>query len=165
MYSNNSIDYQVIPLTASHRSWVREFITSRWGAPEIVVHDQRFLPETLQGCLAVIATVPAGLITWNITDDSCEIISLDSLQPCRGIGSILLRAAEDAAASAGCLRCSLVTTNDNLLAQRFYTNRGYSVSHIDRGAVNRARILKPAIPLVNGEGVPITDEIMFVKIL
>jgi len=165
MYSNNPVDFEIIPLSAAHRSWVREFITTRWGAPEIVVHDERFLPETLPGCLAIIAAVPAGLITWNIIGDTCEIISLDSLQPHRGIGSAFLAAAETAARSADCKTCCLVTTNDNIPAQRFYTNRGYFISHIDLGAVNRARILKPAIPFVNGEGVPITDEITFVKTL
>lgn len=165
MYSSNPNDPEIIELTAAHRNWVREFITAHWGAPEIVVHDERFLPETLPGCLAIIAGVPVGLITWNITADTCEIISLDSLQPHRGIGSILLRTAEDAARSAGCHCCTLVTTNDNILAQRYYTNRGYQVSHIDRGAVNRARGLKPSIPFANAEGVLVTDEITLCKTL
>jgi len=165
MYSNNPADCEITSLTAAHRSWVREFITTRWGAPEIVVHDECFLPETLPGCLAVSDGVPAGLITWKITADTCEIISMDSLRPCRGIGSILLRAAEDAARSAGCQRCTLVTTNDNFPAQRFYTNRGYHVSHIDPAAVNRARLLKPSIPFANAEGVLVTDEITLCKTL
>lgn len=156
---------ELFPLTAADQPWVREFIMLHWGAPEIVVHDECFLPELLPGCKAVFGGRPAGLITWNISENACEIISLDSLCPHQGIGSALLTTAENTARSAGCTSCWLVTTNDNVPAQRFYTNHGYQLHHVDQGAVDRARQLKPSIPLFNAAGVPIKDEYIFTKAL
>ncbi len=165
MSLNNPAGLELIPIDEVDCPWVRNFIASRWGSPEIVVHGVVYLVETLQGCKAVIDGYPVGLITWNIEGDVCEIVSLDSLQPRCGIGGALLKTAEAAARSAGCRYCMIVTTNDNLSAQQFYTSRGYHITRIDRGAVNQARIIKPAIPLVNKDGVPITDEIFFVNSL
>lgn len=165
MSLNNPAGLELIPIVETDRPWVRNFIASRWGSPEIVVHGVVYLPENLQGCKAMIGGFPVGLITWSIEGDVCEIVSLDSLQPRCGIGSALLKTAEVAASSAGCRYCMIVTTNDNLSAQWFYTNHGYHITRIDRGAVNQARKIKPAIPLVNEDGVPITDEIFFVNSL
>jgi ribosomal protein S18 acetylase RimI-like enzyme len=57
----------------------------------------------------------------------------------------------------------LVTTNDNVDAIRFYQRRGYRIASIDRGAVDRARSIKPSIPLIGFHGIPIRDELTLVK--
>jgi GNAT superfamily N-acetyltransferase len=160
---NKPANLEIVPLTADDRQWVREFIATHWGSPEIVVHDTRYLPEELPGCKAVLDGNPIGLITWAISGKECEIVSLDSLLPEQGIGAALLTAAEDAAQAAGCQQITLVTTNDNLLAHRFYTKRGYRFTRLDKGAVNKSRKVKPQIPLVNEYGLPIRDEVTFTR--
>jgi hypothetical protein len=54
----------------------------------------------------------------------------------------------------------LVTTNDNLVALRFYQRRGFRLSALRPGAVDEARRrLKPAIPDAGAFGIPLRDEL------
>lgn len=55
----------------------------------------------------------------------------------------------------------LVTTNDNVDAQRFFLAAGGRRVAVHAGAVTLARRLKPGIPTTGHGGVPITDEIEF----
>jgi hypothetical protein len=57
-------------------------------------------------------------------------------------------------------RAWLVTTNDNMRALRFYQRLGWELVAVHRGAVDRAReTLKPEIPRVGNDGIPLRDEI------
>jgi len=94
----------------------------------------------------------------------CEVVSLDSLRPCAGIGTSLIDAVKTAAAESGCGRLWLVTTNDNMNALRFYQKRGFVMVKINRNAIEFARSLKP-VPLVGAEGIPLRDEIELEMIL
>jgi len=143
--------------------WIREFITTRWGSPEIVVHGAVYFPENLEGCKALIEGAIAGLITWSISGTSCEVVTLNSTRQGSGIGTTLLQAVENTAKENNCASCWLVTTNDNCTAIHFYRKRGYGITAIDRGAVDAARRIKPAIPLAGEDGEPIHDEITLSK--
>jgi hypothetical protein len=58
------------------------------------------------------------------------------------------------------VRVWLITTNDNLRARAWYGRRGFRLVRVDEGAVDRARVLKPAIPPTNAtNGLPIRDEL------
>ena len=76
-----------------------------------------------------------------------------------GVGTALLDAVRDAAVQAGCRRIWLITTNDNLRALGFYQKRGYRLVAVHRDALQRSRELKPSIPLVSPDGIPLRDEI------
>ncbi|TCP29208.1 hypothetical protein EV207_1117 [Scopulibacillus darangshiensis] len=54
----------------------------------------------------------------------------------------------------------LITTNINLHALGFYQKRGYRIVKIIQNAVPKAREIKPGIPLVAENGIPICDEIL-----
>lgn len=149
----------ITPLTAADRDWVRRFIVRHWGDEIIVVHETVYRPHELPGFAAIEGGEPVGLLTYHLADDGCEAVSLDSERPGRGVGTALLAAVEGAARRAGCRRLWLVTTNDNLHALRFYQRRGFLLVAVHRGAVERARRLKPTIPLVGNDGIPLRDEL------
>ncbi|PKR85652.1 GNAT family N-acetyltransferase [Heyndrickxia camelliae] len=107
----------------------------------------------------------SGLITFIIKDNECEIISLDSIEKEKGIGSSLLREVEKVALENGCKLLKLITTNDNLLALKFYQKRGFFLSKLFKNAVNKPRKIKPEIPFIGNDGIPIRDEIELPKIL
>ena len=65
----------------------------------------------------------------------------------------------DAARAAGCGRLWLVTTNDNVRALGFYQRRGFRLVALRPGAVVISRALKPEIPFVASNGIPIRDEL------
>jgi hypothetical protein len=53
----------------------------------------------------------------------------------------------------------LVTTNDNTHALRFYHRLGFRLAALHPGAVEAARRLKPEIPLLGLDEIPIRDEL------
>jgi len=146
-------------LTPADRDEVRRFIEAQWGADHVVAHGQVFYPHELAGAAAREAGALAGLITWHIAGEGCEIVTLDSLRPGTGLGTALIEAARGAARAAGCRRLWLITTNDNLEALRFYQKRGFQLARLHRGALAVSRRLKPSIPLVGAHGIPLRDEL------
>ncbi len=57
----------------------------------------------------------------------------------------------------------LVTTNDNLRALYFYQRRGFRIVAVHRDAVMHSREIKPEIPSVADNGIPILDELELEK--
>ena len=151
------------PLTDGDRVWIRRFLRDHWGAEEMVVRETVVYPAELPGFVALRDGEPVGLITYELRDAECEVLSLDSLLPGRGIGSALLARVETPAREAGARRLHLVTTNDNLNALRFYQRWGLRLATLRPGAVDRARRLKPEIPPVGNDGIPIRDELELEK--
>lgn len=141
------------------RQWVAQTMREQWGADSVVGHGVVYRPRELPGFVALIGGERVGLLTYHITDDACEIVTLDSFCEGQGVGTALIEAAQDAACQAGCTRLWLVTTNDNLHALRFYQKRGFVLVAVHRNAVDAARTLKPTIPLIGNDGIPIRDEI------
>jgi hypothetical protein len=87
------------------------------------------------------------------------VVSLAATSAGLGAGSALLAAAETVALAAGAARLWLAITNDNLSALRFCQRRGLSIVAVDAGAVDRARELKPRIPRIGADGIPLHDEL------
>ncbi|MBS1248898.1 MAG: hypothetical protein MAG431_00468 [Chloroflexi bacterium] len=89
----------------------------------------------------------------------CEIVSLDSLEEGHGIGTKLVEAVHQVAVENACERLWLITTNDNLNALGFYQKRGFELVAVHRGAMEESRRVKPKIPEIGHNGIPIRDEI------
>jgi len=159
------IAFTVHPLAGEDRDWVRRLVIERWGAPSVVAHGVAYHPEALPGFYALCEGARVGLVTQHIAGDACEIVTLDSLREGIGIGAALIAAVRQAALAAGCRRLWLVTTNDNLPALRFYQKRGFRLAALRPGAVDAARRIKPQIPLIGLDGIPIHDEIELEMIL
>ena len=143
------------------RAWIERHLERSWGSTTIVsrgiAHDGSQLPALL----AVRGDEIVGLATYHVAGDQCELVSLDSLHEGQGIGSTLLTGVAEGAGRRGCRRLWLITTNDNLVAVRFYQRRGMRLVAVPRGAADEARRLKPSIPLTGEHGIPIHDELEF----
>ena len=87
------------------------------------------------------------------------------LEPGIGVGGQLLRSLEGLARAAGCERLWLVTTNDNQSAIEFYTRRDFILVAVHKGSLERARLLKPEIPMHGMSGIPMEDEWEFERLL
>jgi len=124
-----------------------------------------FDPSELEGFAAVADEKVVGLVTFRVERDECEVVTLNSLSEGTGTGSSLLNAVRDTAIKARCRRLWLITTNDNLSALRFYQKWGLRITAIYPNALERSRMLKPEIPLLGKEGIPIRDEIELEMIL
>ena len=110
----------------------------------------------LDGLVAERGGARVGLLTYRIEGEECEVVTIDSLEPGRGIGTALLQGAAELARGQGCSRLWLITSNDNLPALRFYQRRGMSLAALHRDAVTTwRRTVKPQIPEVGLDGIPI----------
>jgi GNAT superfamily N-acetyltransferase len=143
-------------LTAEDLPRLRRFWEGHWAGEEMIVHGEVYRPHQLEG---FVADDWLGVVTYTIRRDVCEIISLDSLQAGRGIGTSLVDAVVNEARQHACRRVSVSTTNDNLRALAFYQKRGFELASLRRGAIEQSRKLKPNIPLVGENGIPLRDEI------
>jgi DNA-3-methyladenine glycosylase I len=52
-----------------------------------------------------------------------------------------------------------MTTNDNLNTLRFYQKRGFVMVAVHRNALDLARMMKPIIPTIGKDGIPLRDEV------
>jgi len=146
-------------LTSDDLPRLHQFWIEHWGADFMVAHGEIYRPEQLSGFVAEADNEWMGLITFVIRDHEMEVISLDSLREGEGIGTQLLNAVVNEARQQNCNRLFLITTNDNLNALGFYQRRGFELVKIYRGAVNESRNIKPGIPLIGDNNIPLRDEI------
>lgn len=102
-----------------------------------------------------------GLITYMVYDNLLEIISLDSLHENQGIGSKLLGAVIHEAKERKLQKIVLITTNDNINAMKFYQKRGFDMVRLFHDALAVSRKLKPEIPLIGENSIPLRHEIEF----
>jgi GNAT superfamily N-acetyltransferase len=153
-------DHIIRATNEDDRPFIREFITRRWFGEAVVVHGEIFYPAELPGFLAKKGPETIGLVTFHIKKPICEIITLDSLERNSGVGSELITAVKNTATESGCTRLTLVTTNDNLKALSFYQKRGFVLRAVYPGAVDKSREIKPSIPNLGENGIPIRDEIL-----
>jgi len=153
------------PLEKEDGDWAENLLKEWWAGPVVVSRGKLHQPDKLPGFTAMYEGKPAGLATYEISGDQCEIITMNSLVERKGIGSALIGAVKDIAAKTGCRRLWLITTNDNTTALRFWQKRAFSLVAVHRNAIEHSRRLKPEIPLIGNDGIPIRDEIELEMIL
>lgn len=146
------------PLTPADRPWLIATL-DHWGGTTMVSRGRIHDLLALTGVVGWTGDERAGLALYRVEGAACELVSLDSLRPGLGIGTALVAAVADAARAAGCRRLWLITTNDNTRALRFYQRRGLRLVALHRDAVTAARRLKPTIPLLGDDDIPIRDEL------
>jgi N-acetylglutamate synthase-like GNAT family acetyltransferase len=147
------------PLEKSDKNWIMEILEKRWGSTEIVTRGRITNALNLPGLKAIVNDKNIGLITYSIKGNECEIVTLDSLEKSKGVGNKLLEAVIKLAKDDHLNRIWLITTNDNLYAQKFYHKRGFIQKAIYPNALGESRKLKPEIPIIGINGIPLKDEI------
>ena len=138
---------------------LRQFWRENWGEEFVVAHGVVYRPDTLDGFVVLHNDEWVGGITYTISENECEIVTLDSLRAGQGIGTKLMDEVVKEARKRNCRRVFLITTNDNLHALGFYQRRGFELAKIYRHALDETRRLKPGIPLIGMNHIPLRDEI------
>lgn len=108
------MDQECFPRGISYsRQELRGFVGHR-GSFTLVAHNEK---EGLQGFIVAHCGVSGHVVTIDVGPDARRA----------GIGSLLLRSAEERMRSAGCEIVGLETAVDNAAALAFYKRHGYSV--------------------------------------
>lgn len=152
-------DIVIRPKTIEDTIWIEHYLDREWGSRMIVT---RGLLHDATGIPAFVAEIDGeriGLATYRFEDGQCELLTLNSDREKLGVGTALVKAVRDAAIGKHCARLWLVTTNDNLHALQFYQRRGFKLACLHRNAIHLSRQLKPSIPEVGLNDIPIRDEI------
>jgi ribosomal protein S18 acetylase RimI-like enzyme len=150
---------EVRPLEDADREWSRGFLRAH-GSETVAVHGELFAPTDLPGLVAWDGDERVALLTYRLEPGACEVLSLHSDREGIGAGTALLEEAARVARAAGSARLWLITSNDNTHAFRFYQRRGFRLAVARPGAVDELRrTLKPAIPEIGNDGIPIRDEL------
>lgn len=152
-------DLRVRTAEPSDRAVVTSILTAFSGSTTVAVHGAAFEAADLPALIAEQDGRVVGLLTYEISDQELEVISLNATQQRVGVGTVLLAAAVERARQADARRVWLVTTNDNLDALRFYQRRGMRIVGVTPGAVDASRALKPSIPLAGEYGIALHDEL------
>jgi ribosomal protein S18 acetylase RimI-like enzyme len=154
-------DIEIRAATEADREWIRRQLVESWGSHMVVLRGE-LLDAT--ACPALIAGDREGLLHYRaLSDDVCEIVTLEAFRTGRGVGTTLVETMAARAKSDGQTRLVVVTTNDNLDALRFYQSRGFRLLALRPGAIDEARKLKPEIAQTGNYGLPIRDEIELVR--
>jgi GNAT superfamily N-acetyltransferase len=156
---NNSTTISVQPITFADRNWIEEFYFQRWGSGRVVTRGTLYTVAELPGFIAWKGDTRIGLLTYRLSDDAVEIVTFDSVEPGRGIGTALILEMIQFTRVKKHQRLWLITTNDNTPALRFYQKIGFQLVKIHQDAVQTSRELKPEIPFTGLDGIPIRDEI------
>ena len=156
---------EIYKIDQRDRKEIDAFIVRQWFSLQMIVHGECIDLSTAEGWYAYECDEIIGLITYRVSDDKMEILSLDSLYKNQGTGTSLLNKAVTEARNNGISKITLIT-NDNLSALHFYQKYGFDMVRLYNNAVDEARKLKPQIPLFGIDGIPLKHEIeMEMKLL
>jgi ribosomal protein S18 acetylase RimI-like enzyme len=151
--------YEIRPIEDRNREQVKKWFVSRWKTDFLVSKGKQHFFDDLHGLLAIHGGRIMGIATFRKDQSEIEIISLDSFQEKMGIGTSLLNEIIQKGKSEGVSRFWMVTTNDNTNALRFYQKRGWNLKALYLDSVLDARKLKPSIPDLGKDQIPIRHEI------
>ncbi|WP_243524219.1 GNAT family N-acetyltransferase [Bacillus pseudomycoides] len=155
---------QIQKITAKMRETIALFMRENWGSTLMVSRGRTHQLDQLPGFIAIENNRIIGIITYEIKENNCEIVSLDSFKEKKGIGTKLVEYVIGMAKKQYCKKVWLITTNDNTNALRFYQKRGFMMTNLYVDAVKEARKIKREIPLVGYDNIAILHEIQLEKV-
>src|SRR6266496_5822425 len=87
----------VQPLTESDRAWAVEVEAESWSKPVVARLGELVDPTQLPGFIAILEGQRAGLASYAVRGDECELVTIRSLREGRGVGRALASPAPLAA--------------------------------------------------------------------
>ena len=153
--------YEICQVDAAIREKIQPILDETWGAPYLAINGRLWDSRTMPGFAAVCGDEVLGYLLYEFHDGVCEIMVLESVIQNIGIASALIEKVKMIAKSNDVDKIIVQTSNDNTNAFRFYQRRGFTIREIRLGAMDAARKVKPSIPLIGEDCIPLRDEIEF----
>lgn len=145
----------VRPLEPDDRRALAQLLGQPGGTPVVSpsgVHD----PAALPGFVATAGGVAQGALTYRVGSGEIEVVTLNAADPRHGVGTALLAAVRELAA-AQAARLWLVTTDDNIDAQRFYDASGMRAVRRYPRFVDTVAAVKPHADLAFCDAIEYSD--------
>jgi len=155
-------NYIIREIDTAFREKVQSILDETWGSPMLAINGKLWDSRTMPGFAAMSGDEVLGYLLYEFHDGICEIMVLESVAQNIGIATALIEQVKKTAKSGGVNQIIVQTSNDNTHAFRFYQRRGFAIREVRLGAMAAARRLKPSIPLIGEDGIPLSDEIEFI---
>ena len=153
---------KIVHIGTQYRNEVNKILKDEWSCPPCISKGKVIDTTMLSGFVSLSAGNKInGVVTYYIENEECEIVTLNSFDENKGIGTALINAVYRLAQNNGCKRLWLITTNDDIEAIRFYQRKGFEWCATHMNAMDISRKLKPSIPLIGNYNIPIKHEIEF----
>ena len=157
----NHPDFIITEISPSDKPAIAKLISESWGSTISISRGRKHEITELPGFICKLNNIIAGLITYHIENEECEIATLNCTVEGKGLGTRLIQKVMDKAREQKCTRVWLITSNDNTKAIRFYQRRGFEWVGFHKDAMIKSRKLKPEIPETGNDNIPIKHEIEF----
>jgi uncharacterized protein YhfF len=142
------------------RDWFEGLYRQRWGTTRMVSHAWLHDVTTLPGLVCERDGQRVGVLTFRPRPGGqTECVSVDAFARGVGVGAALTGGIVELGRRHGWSRVWLITTNDNTPALRAYQRLGWDLVALHYGAVSEARVIKPEIPELGLDGIPIRSEL------
>lgn len=148
-------------ISDKYRDAVNRILMEEWHCPPSISKGKVIDTSVLPGLLYVEEDEIKGVITYHFDNEECEIVTLNSFEENKGIGYALINGVINIAKNSNCKRLWLITTNDDINAIRFYQRKGFDLKAAHINAIEVSRRLKPSIPLLGMDNIPIRHELEF----
>lgn len=155
------VDMNIQAIDAKNRNAVNAILKKEWNCPPSVSRGKAIDTTVLQGFISLSENKISGIITYDIENSECEIVTLNSYEENKGVGTALINAVHSVAKANKCSRIWLVTTNDDINAIRFYQIKGFEWIALHVNAMDISRKIKPSIPLIGMYHIPVKHELEF----
>lgn len=153
--------YTLRQLTPADKPIITPLLVREWGSVDVVALSLGGVVDasTLPGWLAEQDGEVVGLLTYLQRGDTVELVTINAFTG-GGVGAALVGALlEECLSITGVRRVHVTTTNDNTRALRFYQRAGFRLTALHVNAVAESRKIKPEIPELGEDDIPIRDEL------
>lgn len=155
------IKLSLYSINKKYRNSVNRILKDEWHCPPSISRGKIIDTTNISGFIFLEDDVIKGVVTYNIENEECEIVTLNSFDENKGIGTSLINGVLEVALKNNCKRLWLITTNDDINAIRFYQKKGFELKAAHINAMELSRKLKPSIPLIGMYNIPIKHELEF----
>jgi len=162
----NPEKYTIKTAAKADFEWIKELYRQYWSGDICVSRGKvQKVDDFTGGFVAETGGQNTGFVTYTITGPEMEITGIVSLKEKSGTGSALVKAVIELAKKQQINKVCLVTTNDNLNGIGFWQKRGFKFVKVYPCSMEYVRKIKPAVPLIGENGIPLRDELELEMIL
>lgn len=147
-------------LRFDERAWLRDVYSDRWGTTTVVSRGRLTEVADLPALVCERSGERIGLLTFLPRPGvDVECVTIDAFVRGAGVGAALTAGIRALGQRSQWRRLWLVTTNDNTAALRACQRAGWDLVTVHRDAAASSRRLKPSLPRMGLDGIPIRHEL------
>lgn len=154
--------FKIRAAVPSDKPWI-ESVVRGWGDRFVISKGRKSYPQNSPCLIAEDASgSKLGILSYEFrSKNEAEITLLESFEEGKGAARGLVKEAVRIIKKSGADRIFAVSTNNNFDAFKFYQYQGFRPVAVFPDSMKAARRLKPSIPKICSNGLPINDEIEY----